>query len=397
MNDMDFQKISENPIEYYQDLFSEETATGERFGLNFTYTETTEVCGTHTLCQSVPQSLDISSSSYGDLVHRISGSSLCHHFFTNSASRDPEDDNTDSEQEIEFQIDNPLHASVDQSITVPVLKDMLFKALMWFYTYKEISHRTDTARIPVQSVPFMSRNVSCNFFDAAMVDPLNDQHEKRLERVLQSWNFSRVSAPRDGDFLYYVVAYNLRQQVQTGNIPLKNFLKCKGIRIDADMKEMVMTLRRLTVAEWVGEHSAEYQEFLTSGQLQEQALQFLQSGHFAADVGDLVVTALSNVLQCPIVLLTSAENMPIVVQHPTHAQMVNVSPVYIELGSGHYDAVNPQKRSDLAANNNRDIGHPSTAKDPALLNISNKEPKKSCMCGKKASMKGTPSLLIHFE
>ena len=51
------------------------------------------------------------------------------------------------------------------------------------------------------------------------------------------------------------------------------------------------------MAEWLGDHSQEYQSFLTRAQLVGEAHRFLENGEFAGELGDLVLTGLANVLQ----------------------------------------------------------------------------------------------------
>ena len=90
-------------------------------------------------------------------------------------------------------------------------------------------------------------------------------------------------------------------------------------------------------------------EFMTGNQLQEQASDFLHSGEFASNVGDLVIAAISNILKAPIVVFTSVKNMPVVIQHPTHSPTLNMDPIFLaynQFGSGHYSAAVPAVQTD---------------------------------------------------
>ena len=49
----------------------------------------------------------------------------------------------------------------------------------------------------------------------------------------------------------------------------------------------------------------------------------MEDGHFASNIGDLVITANSNVLKTSVVLLTSNSDMPIHVHPPTLSTMIN--------------------------------------------------------------------------
>ena len=132
----------------------------------------------------------------------------------------------------------------------------------------------------------------------------------------------------------------MKYQVNNGNMILGKFLQqCCGIDIKNPFDMIITTLRSLIVAEWLGEYSNEYKEFMTGNQLQEQASDFLHSGEFASNVGDLVIAAISNILKAPIVVFTSVKNMPVVIQHPTHSPTLNMDPIFLaynQFGSGHY-------------------------------------------------------------
>lgn len=81
--------------------------------------------------------------------------------------------------------------------------------------------------------------------------------------------------------------------------------------------------------ERLGEFVEEYQGFIKGDQLHREAEKFLSSVEFASSVGDPAITALSDVLKTPIVLLTSVENMPVYIQHPTHCQTLNMNPIFL--------------------------------------------------------------------
>jgi hypothetical protein len=99
-------------------------------------------------------------------------------------------------------------------------------------------------------------------------------------------------------------------------------------------------LRRAVVNEWTGDHSYEYTGFLSHTQIEEQGQQFLASGEFSGELGDLVIAALSNILHSPIVLFTSIPNLPVLVLSPSHEVMLNPQPIHLaftQQGPGHYD------------------------------------------------------------
>lgn len=141
------------------------------------------------------------------------------------------------------------------------------------------------------------------------------------------------------------MTYNLKIQVQRGNSLLGQILANVGIQIDNSLVQIASALRSGVVEEWIGKHSNCYQSFMTEGQLHAQAEEFRQDRVYTTDVGDLTIAALNNMLQTPLVLFTSRANQPLHIQHPTYSPMINHPIIlilaYLQVGSGHYDAVNP--------------------------------------------------------
>ena len=73
----------------------------------------------------------------------------------------------------------------------------------------------------------------------------------------------------------------------------------------------------------------------------------------------------------PIVLFTSAENLPIIITTPTHSSKINVQPIFLALfGPGHYD---------VAIFNDQSTCTPST--------------REFCLCGSNKTIKGIPCTL----
>lgn len=71
-----------------------------------------------------------------------------------------------------------------------------------------------------------------------------------------------------------------------------------------------------------------------------EAGKFRRIGEFCRPLGDAMPLAVTNLLQMPIVLITSAQNMPIVPITPrTIRNEVSVILAYTQRGAGHYDAV----------------------------------------------------------
>lgn len=259
------------------------------------------------------------------------------------------------------------------------------KALTWYYTSKAINVLSETAFINTTHIPFIASSTSLLFDPVAMelstIPDLKEQlqHEERLNQVLKSWKLSKYQTPRDGNCLFHSLIFHLKFQIENGNRAIQDFLQ-QSCEVDINQEateDVIAALRQLVVDEWLGEFSEEYQSFFTSGQLKDQAKAFLCSGEFASDIGDLVITALSNIFRIPIIVLTSVQNMPIVIQHPTHSSVLNMDPIFLaynQYGSGHYYAVVPSTQNDQAVQDQLSC--------PTQEN-------RSCSCGRK-STKGMP-------
>ena len=133
-------------------------------------------------------------------------------------------------------------------------------------------------------------------------------------------------------------------QLERGNADLERILNTCNIHVGDSLAQISHVLRTGVVKEWLGENSHFYQVFMTEGQLQAQAKEFLQDGVYSLDIGDLVIAALSNMLHTSVVIFTSSENQPLHIQHPTYVSMMNPFPIYVaylQTGPGHYDAVVP--------------------------------------------------------
>ena len=272
----------------------------------------------------------------------------------------------------------------DLSISVLSLKRILSQALSWYYMHKSMHAISRKASINVDEFPFLSMATS-QIFDhnrtttSCIMEEIST-HYQRVDEVLKSWNQSRVPVSPDGNCLFYSVLYNARVQCENNNSELEQVLNTNGISILSDSKSNATILRHLVVKEWL-ENAWYYKSFLAheEDQFDVRVEAFKQDGHFASNIGDLVITAISNVLKTSIVLLTSNSDMPVHVQPPTLSTMINPHPIYVvymQYGAGHYDAVIPVK--DLGVNTVETL--PSTSTDAIKSSV-----EQTCNCGRKSA------------
>ena len=215
--------------------------------------------------------------------------------------------------------------------TTSLIKDamaILLQALSWYTVHSTMSKCTSTATMQCTDMPFTKEKFG--FSCSTNLDTGGKEaHAQRLSDVLTSWNFRKVEVPGDGNCLFTAVALHLQSVSEVPESPLNSIMERLGINRSDSIHRIVELLRQAVVAEWLGEYSHEYTSFLAPAQLEREAERFLLSGEFSGDLGDLVVTALSNVLHSPIILFTSIDNLPLLVVTPTNTIMENPQPIHL--------------------------------------------------------------------
>ena len=354
---------SDHPIEYYSKKFQD---TKERFGLKFNKTEKHY----NESSEAGFRVLKLTTCTYNQLYQRILHTPLPVMGHSRQQNSFIVDEEVHEEVELDSSCCSTPEIESEGSIPICTLKQVLMRALSWFFIHKCMDKVSEAATLRLDNIPFLTSTLGDISTSMMLVDEEDKSALERLDLLLKSWNFSRLEVPRDGNCLFYAVAHNLKFQVQKGNTDLENILKNIGICEENSLVEIATSLRQGVVGEWIGKHSKEYQDFLTSDQLHVQAEQFRQDGTFSLDIGDLVIAALSNMLQVPIVIFTSRPNQPLHIQYPTHSVIVFPSPVYLaylQTKSGHYDAVVQVDQS---------ITEPGCSTNNA------------CTCGRKSNFKG---------
>ena len=76
---------------------------------------------------------------------------------------------------------------------------------------------------------------------------------------------------------------------------------------------------------------------------------FLASGIFEGDLGNLMVLTIANILHCPITLFTSINDMPIICIVETMDTTHPLFLTFIQSGSGHYDYALPCNEAKVQA------------------------------------------------
>lgn len=143
-----------------------------------------------------------------------------------------------------------------------------------------------------------------------------NSHE--LNAVLKAHGFERVPIAKDGNCLFASASLALTQLLNSDgcSVELRKHLCSIGICNDKSLPELIETLRKLVVEEFICSNVEEYSSFLlTSERLayEETAKKFLQDGFFDCELGNAVILALSNILRSSIIVVfTSLENYPVI-------------------------------------------------------------------------------------
>jgi hypothetical protein len=170
-------------------------------------------------------------------------------------------------------------------------------------------------------------------------------HESsQADNLLTNYNMTRVPVPPNGNCFFLSVAHALTTTIipseSTSNDVLQHFQTLGLSTITHDIQRFCMRLRELVVNEWI-QNQELYKPFLISGnQFEMEAQLFLNDGHFAAELGNSMPLAMSNILKLPIVVVSQMQNLPIIPITPR--ETLQCIPIYVAFdhsNAGHYDAV----------------------------------------------------------
>jgi len=178
----------------------------------------------------------------------------------------------------------------------------------------------------------------------ADTDPSSEQdHNSLLIRNLSSFNFEIDPVVGDGDCAFRSIIKQMRKTLEwnDANGKLTDHLKDMGLA-GAAIDDDVFTLRQLFVN---NVQSSEYYQMLLGISVEElnaESERFREQGTFSGEVGDLVMKVCSDILQIPILVITSMPRHSYVPFIPD--EMVVTSTLYVAFnafGPGHYDGTRP--------------------------------------------------------
>lgn len=174
---------------------------------------------------------------------------------------------------------------------------------------------------------FMSKLPSL-YFRGSHSEENEKQHSERLSNILEACSMQRHPIAGDGDCCFSAVAFSLNNNSDKFSASDLEFLQSLGILFSMDNNTMAMQLRKILVREW-----------------KEEAPKFLTGGYFHGDLGDLMLTGLSNSLRVSIIVFTSTAYHPFLCISPQCQEekvKVPLMVAFSQYGPGHYDGVVPK-------------------------------------------------------
>ena len=168
------------------------------------------------------------------------------------------------------------------------------------------------------------------------------EENKILDQNLASFGLERVETPENGDCLFHAVLFSVINQVPEAHEHLCNV----GLTTQ-NATDNIQQLRKLMVQEWML-NKQRYKNYLDENKREEfeqNSERYLKCGEYAGDFGDLMITAIANVLSLPIVVFTSTPIFPVITITPTSlkynikSENKMLTLAFRPSGSGHYSGV----------------------------------------------------------
>lgn len=170
-----------------------------------------------------------------------------------------------------------------------------------------------------------------------------------LERNLASFGLSKVSVVGDGNCCFRSIIKGLHQNfLAKSDDSISNYrLLLKRLGLGKTEDEDTRCLRNLMCQEILTKLD-EYKQWLglTAEQLSSDVKAFKAQGWFNSDAGDIAVKVCSNILEIPIIVITSFPQAPYQSFFP--AKISWIHPLYVAFNHsppGHYDATTGTVRS----------------------------------------------------
>lgn len=262
------------------------------------------------------------------------------------------------ELECESNDDKTSNSILDEIVVISNINDMCNDTIV-----KLLLKNMTTLHKILENISKDSKNRSFNAFDVPImqlssVRPVlitadaealgntEGNHREVLERNLASFNLHIDPVTGDGDCAFRSIVLQIRKTHDWND--QESALRNQLLRLELGrgIDDDVFHLRQLFVN---SVQSSEHYQLLTGIPLPEmnaETERFRDQGSFCGDVGDLVIKVCSDILQTPIIIITSIHGAPYVPFIPDDAVTDEVLYLaYNAFGPGHYDGTAKNKPS----------------------------------------------------
>ena len=169
-------------------------------------------------------------------------------------------------------------------------------------------------------------------------DPTINTNEQTLQRNLAKVNLELDNVQPDGDCAFRSIVRQISKQAKKEPTTVSTHLRSLGLLIDEDFD--TFTLRQLFVDAVLSDQCG-ISSFIEGGveEVLRKASEFRTKGIFDREIGDVVLRVCCNLLQIPIVVITSNQAVPFLSFKCD--QSVTNEPVFLAYhyyGAGHFDA-----------------------------------------------------------
>lgn len=179
-----------------------------------------------------------------------------------------------------------------------------------------------------------------------------NEHRVRLHHVVSKHNKLQVSMKENGDCAFLSLACGLKQNINSDPTTMEDYkqwllIECnittQLISSHIELEVLASALRTEFVNYLLKPETLEkfkpMTKLTTAGFIAEVSA-FKDQGTFSGEIGDLVMPVMANLLACPIIVLTSIENLPVLSLYPDLMQTaIPLFVAYNQYGPGHYDAI----------------------------------------------------------
>lgn len=139
-------------------------------------------------------------------------------------------------------IELQLPLSLEDHVSINDIFLVLFKAITTLQIIEQVSKpmHSSIKNIMVKMAPFMSCNITSIF--SIDQDPDKDQHQQRLQSIVQSCGYRICSIAPDGNCCFAAVAFGLLMQQNEITIKLPSFFEEKSLPMQNGLEELARVL-----------------------------------------------------------------------------------------------------------------------------------------------------------